>query len=143
MVKINAKILSKIAAIVILSGLVCLLVVTSGCSTASWIIHHNGTADDLTITEADVDAMIDELLSAQPENPETVLYNKTTDRYELTPDAFRKAIRDGIIRRIQDKKIGEFLENYHFESFTDALRKDFGTGGCVILLIGILGGLFY
>lgn len=116
---------------------------TGGCSTASWIIHHNSNADALFITEADVDAMITELSLAQPESHENVVYNKATDRYELTRDTYGKALRDGIIRRIQDKKINHFLENYRPESFMGALRRDLGTAGVVILLLGILGGLFY
>ncbi len=127
----------------ILSCLICLLVIAGGCSSASWIIHHNSSSDDLLITEADVDAMITELSLEQPVDSEKILYNETTDLYELTPDAYRKAIRDGIIRRIQDNKISAFLENYRRESFTDALRKDMGTAGAIILLLGILGGLFY
>ncbi len=128
---------------VILSSLICLLVIAGGCSTASWIIHHNGSGDDLLINEADVDAMITELSLVQPVDSETILHNETTDRYELTPDAYRKAIRDGIIRRIQDSKISAFLESYRRESFADALRKDMGTVGTIILFLGILGGLFY
>jgi hypothetical protein len=125
------------------SAIVCLLIATSGCSTASWIVHQSGTADDLIITEADVDAMIDKLSLAQPKDSDAILYNKTKDRYELTPDVYKRAIKDGIIRRIQDNKISGFLEDYRPETFTGALKKDMGTAGIVILFLGILGGLFY
>jgi hypothetical protein len=122
---------------------VCVGIVLSGCSTASWVIHHNKTADVLVISEADVDAMIDELSTAQPSDSSVVLYNKDTDRYELTPDTYKKAIRDGIIRRVQDRKIREFLDDYRPEKVTDALRKDMGTAGFIILVLGVLGSLFY
>jgi hypothetical protein len=141
--RINKLTYSMLGMAVILSSLICLLVIASGCSTASWIIHHNGSGDDLLINEADVDAMITELSLVQPVDSETILHNETTDRYELTPDAYRKAIRDGIIRKIQDSKISAFLESYRRESFADALRKDMGTVGTIILFLGILGGLFY
>lgn len=127
----------------ILSGLVFLVVTTTGCSTASWVVNHKSSSDSLIITEADVDEMIDKLSMARVEDTGGILYNKVTDRYELTPDIFRKAMRDGIIRKIQDRKISTFLEEYHQESFTDALRKDMGTTGAVILLLGIFGALFY
>lgn len=141
--RINKQIYSMCKLAVILSCLICLLVMAGGCSSASWIIHHNSSGDDLLITEADVDAMITELSLGQPADSEKIVYNETTDRYELTPDAYRKAIRDGIIRRVQDNKISAFLESYRREGFTDALRKDMGTAGTIILLLGILGGLFY
>jgi hypothetical protein len=128
---------------VMLCGLVCLLAATGGCSSASWIIHHNGSGDDLAITESDVDAMIKELSLVQPKDTETILYNEGTDRYELMPGAYRNAVRDGIIRRIQDRKISAFLEDYRPESLMDALRKDTGTAGAFILLLAILGSLFY
>jgi hypothetical protein len=122
---------------------VCVLAVLSGCSTASWIIHHNPKADALIITEDDVDVIIDELSGTQPSNPGVVVYNGNTDRYELTPDTYRKAIKDGIVRRIQDKKIREFLETYRPEGFFDAFRKDMGMAGFVILILGVVGGLLY
>lgn len=127
----------------IIIGLVFLVATATGCSTASWIVNHKNPADILMITEADVDEMIDELSMARSEDSGDILYNKTTNRYELTPDIFRKAMRDGIIRKIQDGKISTFLEEYHQESFTDAMRKDLGTAGTVILLLGIFGALFY
>ena len=128
----------------VLSGVVaCLFLSIGGCSTASWIIHHNGTVDDLTIAEADVDALINELSLAQPENPDAVLYNTSTERYELTPDIYKRALRDGIIRRIQDKKIKEFFEDYRPETFISAFRKDLGTVGVLVILLGVLGGLVY
>lgn len=141
--RINRRINLRLSPIGVWSIVVCLLIVVNGCSTASWIIHHNTTADDLIITEADVDAMIDELSLAPPKDPDAILYNKTADRYEFTPDAYKKAIKDGIIRRIQDNKIREFLGDYRPETFTGSLRKDMGTAGVVILLLGILGGLLY
>jgi hypothetical protein len=141
--RINRRILFRLATTVMASGLICPLFIASGCSTASWVIHHNGSANDLAITEADVDAMIDELSTRQSQDTKTIQYNGDTDRYELTPDIYRKAVRDGVIRRIQDKKITEFLKSYRPDSLTDALKKDMGTGGTIILLLGILGGLFY
>jgi len=141
--KMNRRINFCLALIGIWGAIFCFLITASGCSTASWVIHHNAKADDLIITEADVDAMIDELSIAQPTDSDAIVYDETTDRYELTSDAYKKAIRDGIIRRIQDNKIREFLNGYRRETFVDAVRKDVGTTGAVILLIGILAGFFY
>ncbi len=114
-----------------------------GCSTASWIIHHNGTTDDLVFTETDVDAVIDELSLVQQGYSGAVLYNSLTERYELAPDTYKRALRDGIIRRIQDKKIKEFLKDYRPETFMSALRKDLGTAGILVILLGVLGSLLY
>ncbi len=128
----------------VLGGVVAILLfLISGCSTASWIVHHNGTADTLLITKADVDTALDELSTTHPDKPYEVLYNTSTKRYELTPDVYKKALRDGIIRRIQDRKIERFLNDYRPETLMDALRKDLGTTGIFIILLGVLGGLFY
>jgi len=143
MERMNGKVHCKTSITIRVCSLICILAVIGGCSTASWIIHHNGAPDSLIITEADVDAMISELSKERPNDPETVRYNKATDRYELTSDAYGKAISDGIIRRIQDNRISTFLEDYRPEGFVDALKKDMGTSGAVILLLGILGSLFY
>jgi len=89
--RINKKTCSMPGLAVMLSSLICLLVIAAGCSSVSWVINHNSSSDDLLITEADVDAMITELSLAQPADSETILYNETADRYELTPDAYRKA----------------------------------------------------
>jgi hypothetical protein len=122
---------------------ICLLLSLGGCSTASWIIHHGGTSDDLFVTEVDVDALIDDL-SLEPEKYSgAVLYNASAEKYELTPDTYKRALRDGIIRRIQDKKIKEFLEDYRPETFMSSLRKDLGTAGILVILLGVLGSLFY
>ncbi len=141
--RINRKINLGLESVAIVSILACLLIAANGCSTASWVIHHNNNAEDLLITEADVDAMVDELSLARPKDSDAILYNKTQDRYELTPDAYKKAIKDGIIRRIQDNKINGFLMDYRPETFMGSLKKDMGTAGIVILLLGILGVLFY
>ncbi len=141
--RINRKIALGLKPIVIWSVTVCFLAAVSGCSTASWIIHHNRPAEDLLITEADVDAMIDELSLAQAKDSDAILYNKTVDRYELTPDVYKKAIKDGIIRRIQDNKINGFIGDYRPDTFMSSLKKDMGTAGIVLLVLGILCGLFY
>jgi hypothetical protein len=141
--RIDRKIILRLKPIAMWSITVCFLFAASSCSTASWVIHHNRPADDLLITEADVDAMIDELSLAQAKDSDAIIYNKTIDRYELTPDAYKKAIKDGIIRRIQDNKINGFIEDYRPDTFMSSLKKDTGTAGIVILLLGILGGLLY
>ena len=95
------------------------------------------------ITEDDVDAAIGELSRAPVERSDDIVFNMSTGKYELAPDVYKRAIRDGVIRRIQDKRISEFLENYRPETFTKALGKDIGTGTLFLIVLGILGGLFY
>jgi hypothetical protein len=120
-----------------------LILASYGCSAASWVVHHNPPASDLLVTEADVDEVIEGLSKGEPADPEAVLYNRTTDRYELKPETYKRALRDGIMRRAQDKKIEEFLEDYRPETFGGALKRDLGTAGIVVILLGVLAGLFY
>ena len=128
---------------VVVPALILLLVYSSGCSTASWVVHRNPPASDLFVTEADVDAVIEELSKTGPKDPVAVLYNQTTDRYELKPETYKKALRDGIIKRIQDQKIRAFLEDYRPETFGEALKKDVGTAGILVVLLGILAGILF
>jgi hypothetical protein len=122
---------------------ICFIFLMFGCSTASWIIHHNGTAETLIITEADVDTAMSSLSESHPERPDAIYYDASSGKYELAPDIYKRALRDGIIRKIQDEKIREFLENYRADTITDVLRKDLGTAGLLVILLGILGGLLY
>jgi hypothetical protein len=85
--------------------LLCLVILVaflyfSGCATAP----------SMSITDADVDAKIAAIGAAVPEDPGADVYNETTDRYELTPTAHDRALRDGIVKRIQDEKIATMNE---------------------------------
>lgn len=85
--------------------LLCLVILAaflyfSGCATAP----------SLSITDADVDAKIASIGSTVPKDPGADVYNETTDKYELTPAAHDRALRDGIVKRIQDEKIDAMNE---------------------------------
>lgn len=115
----------------------------TGCSSVSWVIHHNPKTSDLFVTEDEIDNVIEELTTAEPKETDAVVYNQVTDRYELKPGVYKNALRDGIIKRIQDKKIKAFLKDYRPETFGSALKDDAGTAGILIILLGVLGGFLY
>ena len=55
-----------------------------------------------------------------------MIYNKTSGKYEMSPDAYEKAVRDGVLAKVQAKKIKEFLAEYHRGTVKDAMLKDAG-----------------
>lgn len=96
----------------------------------------------MSITEADIDAKI-AALSGPPKDPDAVLYNATNDRYELKPEVYKRAVRDGIVKDIQDEKIDEmnaFLTKHPPMMFKDKVR--WMGWGAVLLLILEAGAYF-
>lgn len=114
--------------------LVCCLVLT-GCSTVSWIINPPPRITDLYYTEEDVLEVLSELEGEVPADPEAVLYDEIDDRYELKPEVYRNAVTDGIIKRIRDRKIEDFAQNYTGYRLVDAVRRDVGTAGITAILL--------
>lgn len=63
----------------------------------------------LSITDAEVDAKL-AALSGPPKDPTAVVYNATGDVYEMRPDVYKRAVRDGVVKDIQDEKIATMNE---------------------------------
>jgi len=100
------------------------------------------TAPSLSITEADIDAKIAAIGAAVPKDPGADVYNETTDRYELTPTAHDRALRDGIVKRIQDEKIdamNEYLVKHPPADFK-VKTKWFSWGVLAGVILTIAGG---
>lgn len=109
----------------------------SGCSTLSWVVNPPPKATDLMYTEEDVMSVISALEEKGPGDPEAVVFDG--ERYLLKPSVYKRALRDGIIRRVQEQKVGEFIGDYRRETFFGALKKDLGTAGFVVLIVVVLG----
>jgi len=109
--------------------------VLAGCSTAAWIIDPPPKVDDLFYTEEDVLAVLGDLDEIEPKDPEVVLYNETAGRYELKPEVYRRAVTDGIVKRIRDEKIRAFAEDYTGYRLADAVKRDMGTAGITAVLL--------
>lgn len=110
----------------------------SGCSTASWVISPPPHVETLYVTENDVIAYMDRL-SQMDGDPDAVLYNPETDRYEMRADVYKRALTKSIMYEIQTEKIDEFAGDYERETFGKAFKKDLtsiGIGG-ILLLIGL------
>ena len=109
--------------------------VLAGCSTVSWIVDPPPGIYDLYCTENDVLKALGGLEETTPEDPEAVVYNETEQRYELKPEVYRRAVTDGIIKRIRDEKIAAFAEGYTDYRLTDAVKRDMGTAGITAILL--------
>lgn len=109
----------------------------SSCSMISLTLHHNPPVESLFPTDEDVANCIASL-STEPTDSDAVLYNEDTDRYELRSDVYERALRDGIMYKLQKEKVAEFTKDYKEEKFGDAAKKDAGTALFTILLV-VLG----
>ena len=97
----------------------------------------------MSITEAEIDAKL-EALSGTPKDPGAVVYNETESLYELRPDVYKRAVRDGVVKDIQDEKIAEmndYLEKHPPMTFWRKV-KHFGIGFVVGYLLGIGSGIY-
>lgn len=101
-----------------------------GCSTVSFIIDPPPKGEKLVYGEEDVLRTIKEMqekgeASGKSGDP-AVTYNKTSGKFEMSPDAYERAVRDGILAKVQEKKIKEFLAEYRRGTIKDAMLKDAG-----------------
>jgi hypothetical protein len=103
------------------------LFLLSGCSTASWLINPPPNVSDLYVTEDDVVEYFDRLSDQTPSDPDAVLYNPETDRYEMKSGTYKKALTKSVMYEIQKEKIEEFAEDYNRETLGKAARKDLTT----------------
>jgi hypothetical protein len=118
-------------------------VVLSGCSTASWVIHKNPNTEMLLYSEKDVDRTIEELSREAPKDPDAVVYNRTADVYEMKPAAYKNALRDGIVKKIQEEKVEAFLKEYRSRTFWDAVKDDLGTTVFVVVIISAVAAVIF
>lgn len=94
------------------------------------------TPPSMAITEAEIDSKIAALGVAIPKDPTADIYNETSGKYELTPAAHDRALRDGMVKDIQDEKIdsmNEYLVKNPPATFRDKLR--WAGWGAVLLLV--------
>jgi len=122
--------------------LVLVLVLTTGCSTASWIVNPPPHVSELYVTEDDVVEYMDRLSDMEPPDPDAVLYNPETDRYEVKAPVYKRGLTKSIMYEIQKEKINEFAEDYQRETFGKALKKDLGTMGAWSIIIAIAIAVF-
>jgi len=116
---------------------------TMSKATDSLLGRNPDPYEHFTVTDDDVLGMMNEITGTPPANPGADVYNEVTGKFELTPEAHDRALRDGIVKRINDNKIKEYLAKYHPETWGAAMRKDAGTVGIVIVIIGVIGGLLW
>lgn len=109
------------------------IVTLPGCSSVGWLIHHNPPASDLYVTDEEVAECIAEL-SVEPQDNNAVVYNPDTDRYEIRPDAYAKALKDGIMYRLTKEKIAKFTADYKEDKLSTALKRDAGTSLFAIII---------
>ena len=113
--------------------------ITYGCATISHVVNPPPRATDLLYTEEDVMDVIDELSKGEVKDEDAVYFNG--ERYSLKPEVYKKAVKDGVIKRVQEEKIREFIAGYDRETLGDALKKDLGTMGLVVLIFVVLGAM--
>ena len=111
--------------------------ITYGCATISHVVNPPPRATDLLYTEEDVMDVIDELSRSEVKDEDAVYFDG--ERYSLKSEVYKKAVKDGVIKRVQEKKIRDFIGEYDRETFGDAVKKDLGTMGLVVLIVTILG----
>lgn len=112
-----------------------LALMMTGCSTASWIVNPPPHSSGLYVTEDDVADYFDRIADQTPSDPEAVLYNPETDRYELKSGAYKRALTKSVMYEIQKEKIGEFVEDYQRETLGGAIKRDLATAGVTIILV--------
>ena len=122
-----------------------LIFATQGCSTASWIVNPPPSVSDLYVTEDDVAAYFDRISETEPSDPDAVLYNPETDRYEVKAPAYKRGLTKTIMYEIQKEKISEFAEDYQRETLGKVLKKDLTMTvvGVILAIVGVvvIGGL--
>jgi len=110
-----------------------------GCATISHVVNPPPRATDLLYTEEDVMDVIDELSKGEIKDEDAVYFDG--EHYSLKSDVYKKAVKDGVIKRVQEKKIREFIGEYDRKTIGDAVKKDLGTAGLIVLIIVVLGAL--
>lgn len=115
------------------------LFVICGCATISHVFNPPPKVTDLLYTEKDVMDVIDELSRGEIKDEDAVYFDG--ERYSLKSDVYKKAVKDGVIKRVQEKKIREFVSEYDRETIGDAVKKDLGTTGLIVLIMVVLGAL--
>lgn len=116
------------------------LFVICGCATISHVFNPPPKATNLLYTEEDVMDVIDELSGGEIEDEDAVYFDG--ERYSLKSEVYKKAVKDGVIKRVQEKKIREFIGEYDRKTIGDAVKKDLGTAGLIVLIIVVMGALF-
>ncbi len=119
----------------------------TGCSTLGHAVdlatgRNPDPAEYFMVTEDEVSAQM-EILSVPPENPGAVKYNATDNVYEFTPEATKKALRDSILKTIYEKKIEGYIGKYRPQTFGTAFKKDVGTIGVFLVIVGVVAGFLY
>lgn len=107
----------------------------SGCSTMP----------PLTITKDGIDARLKALGEATPTDPEADVYNSTTGKYELTPEAHDNALNDSLrVREYEEKIIPEAQEylSKHPPATFGMKAKWFGIGLLTGAILGAIGGIY-
>jgi|GEM_PF-2462764 len=120
---------------------VVMAMILGGCATMTHIVNPQPKAPDLTYNEADVLAEIEAIKKLKAEDPDAVTYDAKADRYTLKSKTYKNAVKDGIIKRVQEKKINAFLKDYDRETILDAMKKDGGTIAWLLIILAILGVL--
>ncbi len=115
------------------------LLLICGCATVSHVVNPPPRATDLLYTEDDVMDVIDELSKGEIGDEDAVYFDG--ERYSLKSGVYKKAVKDGVVKRIQEKKIREFITEYDRETIADAVKKDLGTAGLIVLIMVVLGVL--
>ena len=126
---------SYLAIVAVILAVILAFIFMPGCASAP---------PSLAITEAEIDAKIESLTATIPKDPTAVVYNETSSVYEVKPDVFKRAVRDGIVKYVQDDKI-KVMEKYLAENppttFWDKVKL-FGIGYLLGVITGAAGGIY-
>jgi len=109
----------------------------TGCGTVAYLVNPPPKAGDLYVTEDDVLAVI-ESLDEEQSNPDAVVYNPNTDRYEITPEAMERAVSDSVMKKAYEANIEEAVEKMDGWNLGAVFRRDvlnILTGALGVLLI--------
>jgi hypothetical protein len=109
----------------------------SGCATVSHVLNPPQRPENLLYDEEDVLRVIEELTRTEPGDKDAVHFDG--ERYCLRPDVYKKAVRDGVIKRVQERKIQDFLAHYDRQTIADAFKKDIGTMGLLMVILLAVG----
>jgi len=115
--------------------IIILALLLSGCSTINYVVNPPPDIADVYYTEEDVLDVIDELSAGEPKGK--IAFDG--ENYIMSEETYKKAVRDGVIKKIQEEKIREFVKDYKPTTFMGELKKDAGTG--LLLLILITAGM--
>jgi hypothetical protein len=119
--------------------LVFMMWLISGCAAAHFLVEKNPKASDLYVTDDEVQQMLDELSTTTPKDKDAVLYDETTDRYSVRPDAYKKALKDSVIKTLDEKHIDKVAGEMTPKTFWTEFKKDLidiGIGAAIA--VGIL-----